>query len=159
MDETNPVQEPSAMTYKYGPVTIHQSGVAAKELAATPVPPEAKSRDLYRLAQVRLSMHVERSVAPERYSADYVCITRFPEFGYEYKHHAPCEMRVGQLHGAAVVQANCIGVDFDQARDTLMEVEYLLGSESVITMSIPIKFPAGSAQSERTIQFKAQSAT
>lgn len=158
MDSTNSIPQP-VPTYKYGPVTIHQSGLAAKDLAATPVPPEAKSRDSFRLANVRLSMHVERSDSQERYSADYVCITRFPEFGYEYKHHAPCEMRVGQLHGAAVVQATSIGVDFDEARDTFMEVEYLLGEESVITMSIPIKFPEGSIQSERAIQFRAQAQT
>ena len=142
---------------KYGPVTIHQNGAAAKELEATPVPIEdTESRDTYRLANVRLSMHVERLESQERFSVDIICITRFPEFGYELKHDAPCEMRAGQLHGAAVVQSTCIGVDFDEAHDTRMEVEYLMGEESLITMSIPIKFPEGSAQSERSIQLRGQ---
>ncbi len=140
---------------KYGPVTIHQNGVAAKGLNATPVPPEeARSKGAYTLANVRLSLHLERFESEERLSSDIVCITRFPEFGYELKHNAPCEMRAGQTHGAAVVQATCINVDFEEGHDTLMEIEYYLGEESLIVASIPIKFPEGSSQAERSIQLQ-----
>ncbi|HMW93235.1 MAG TPA: hypothetical protein PKE54_24615 [Candidatus Obscuribacter sp.] len=127
---------------KYGPVTIHQNGIAAKQLAATPTPVVAlSSRIAHSLENVRLSMHLERFESVERLSVDIKCITRFPEYGYELKHNAPCEMRIGQTHGAAVVQATCICVDFHDAHDTLMEVEYLLDDESLAKMSIPIKFP------------------
>jgi hypothetical protein len=128
---------------KYGPVTVHQNGTAVKQLAATPTPIVSKSsRIAHSLENVRLSMHLERFESPERLSAEIKCITRFPEFGYELKHNAPCEMRVGQTHGAAVVQATCICVDFENARDTTMEVEYMLGDESLTIMTIPIKFPS-----------------
>jgi hypothetical protein len=128
---------------KYGPVTIHQNGTAVKQLAATPTPIVSKSsRIAHSLENVRLSLHLERFESKERLSAEIKCITRFPEFGYELKHNAPCEMRAGQTHGAAVVQATCICVDFENAHDTLMEVEYLLGEESLEKMTIQIKFPA-----------------
>ncbi len=127
---------------KYGPVTIHQNGVAAKELKATPTPVVATASHIaHSLENVRLSMHLERFESQERLSVDVKCITRFPEYGYELKHNAPCEMRVGQTHGAAVVQATCICVDFEDAHDTQMEVEYMLGEESLAVISIPIKFP------------------
>lgn len=141
-----------SFTTKYGPVTIHQSGVIAKELAATPVKDKENN---FVLANVRLSMHLERFASEEKLSVDILCITRFPEFSYEVKHNAPCEMRAGQTHGAAVVQATSISVDFENGHDTTMEVEYLLGEESLCTMSIPIKFPEGSAQAERSAQLSA----
>ncbi len=126
----------------YGPLTIHQNGKPVKQLAATPTPVvAASSRIAHSLENVRLSLHVERFESQDRYSTDITCITRFPEYGYELKHRAPCEMRVGQTHGAAVVQATCICVDFEDAHSTLMEVEYLLGEESLAVISVPIKFP------------------
>jgi hypothetical protein len=134
---------------KYGPVSIHQNGTAVKQLAATPTPVvSASSRLAHSLENVRLSMHIERFESQERLSADIVCITRFPEYGYELKHVTPCEMRVGQTHGAAVVQATYICVDFEDAHDTLMEVEYLLGEESLATTSIPVKFPVAPQHSD-----------
>ncbi len=131
------------MLTKYGPITIHQSGTAAKQLAATPTPVvAATSRIVHSLENVRLSMHVERFESLERLSANIKCITRFPEYGYELKHNAPCEMRIGQTHGAAVVQATCICVDFEDVHDTQMEVEYLLEEESLAKIVVPIKFPS-----------------
>jgi len=87
-------------------------------------------------------MHLERFESQESLSVDIKCITRFPDFGYELEHKAPCQMRIGQTHGAAVVPATCIGMDFENEQDTLMEVEYLLGEESLSKMSIPIEFPS-----------------
>lgn len=128
--------------FKFGPVAIHQNGKPVKKLAATPTPLLARSsRIAHSLENVRLSMHLERFEAQERLSDDIKCITRFPEFGYELKFDAPCEMRIGQTHGAAVVPATCICVDFEDAHDTVMEVEYLLGEESLAKISVPIKFP------------------
>ena len=100
-----------SFTTKYGPVTIHQSGVIAKELQATPVKDKEKA---FALANVRISMHLERFDSTEKLSVEMLCVTRFPEFSHELKHKAPCEMRAGQTHGAAVVQATAISVDFEK---------------------------------------------
>ncbi|MDZ4836434.1 MAG: hypothetical protein SGJ27_21880 [Candidatus Melainabacteria bacterium] len=140
-----------SFTTKYGPVTIHQSGVIAKELAATPVKDKETS---FALANVRISMHLERFDSTEKLSVEMLCVTRFPEFSLELKHKAPCEMRAGQTHGAAVVQATAISVDFEKGHDTTMEVEYFLGEESLCATSIPIKFPEGSEQAERSAQLQ-----
>src|SRR4030095_699009 len=116
----------------YGPLTIHQNGKVVKELTATPTPiVAAASHQAHSLENVRLSLHLERFESQERLSADITCITRFPEYGYELKHLTPCEMRIGQTPGAAVVQATCICVDFEDAHNTQMEVEYSLGEESL----------------------------
>lgn len=147
-----PVQPQESFTTKYGPVTIHQNGVLAKELAATPVKDKG---DSFALANVRLSMHIERYAAEEQLSVETLCVLRFPDFGSEIKHSAPCEMRAGQSHGAAVVKATNISVDFENGHDTTMEVEYFLGDESLCTTSIQIKFPEGSAQAERSAQMSA----
>jgi hypothetical protein len=80
--------------------------------------------------------------AAEGVSLDLICITRFPEFGFELKHSVPCEMRAGRLHGSAVIQAASIRIDFEDARATDMEVEYLLGDESVEKILVPIRFPS-----------------
>lgn len=134
---------------RYGPLTIHQNGIAVKQLAATPSPVIGKQSHLaYALENVRLSLHVERFDATERLSSDIVCITRFPEYGYESKHLTPCEMRAGQTHGTAVVQSTCMCMDFENAHDTVMEVEYSLGEESVSLVSIPVKFPTVSPEDE-----------
>lgn len=109
---------------------------------ATPSPLIGRESHLaYALVNVRLSLHVERFDAADRLSSDIICITRFPEYGYESKHLVPCEMRVGQTHGAAVVQTTCMCMDFHNAHDTVLEVEYSLGEESISLVSIPIKFP------------------
>jgi hypothetical protein len=142
-------QEP--FTTKYGPITIHQNGVIAKELAATAVKDKANA---FVLANVRISMHLERYESTEKLSVETVCVTRFPDFAHEQKHNAPCEMRAGQTHGAAVVLATSIPVDFENGHDTTMEVEYFLGEESLCTTSIPLKFPEGSAQAERSAQMQ-----
>jgi hypothetical protein len=127
---------------KYGPLTIHQSGKPVKVLMATPTPViGASSHIAHSLENVRLSLHVERFESVERFSEEITCITRFPEYGYELKHSAPCEMRVGQTHAAAVVQSTCICVDFENAHNTVMEVEYSLTGESLAIVSVPIKFP------------------
>lgn len=136
-----PLLPPDTPT-KYGPITIHQNGVPAKQLAATPTPLIGRASHLaHSLENVRLSLHVERFDATERLSSDIICITRFPEYGFEIKHLAPCDMRVGQTHGAAVVQATCMCIDFENAHDTVMELEYSLGSESLAAASIAVKFP------------------
>lgn len=130
---------------KYGPLAVHQNGIAVKQLTATRAPLIGRVSHLaYSLENVRLSLHVERFDASERLSSDIVCITRFPEYGYEIKHMTPCEMRVGQTHGTAVVQATCMCIDFEDAHDTIMEVEYSLDNESVSATSIPVTFPAQS---------------
>jgi hypothetical protein len=127
---------------KYGPVTIVQNGRPAKHLEATPTPVvAASSRIAHSLENVRLSLHVERFESQERFSSDITVIMRFPEYGYELKNNAPCEMRTGQTHGAAIVQATCICVDFENAHSTLMDIEYSLGDESLATISVPVKFP------------------
>jgi hypothetical protein len=134
---------------KYGPLSIHQNGIAVKELAATQTPVVGRQSHLaYSLENVRLSLHVERFDATERLSSDITCITRFPEYGYESKHLTPCEMRVGQTHGTAVVQATCICMDFENAHDTLLEVEYSLAGETIWLVSIPVKFPVISSEDE-----------
>lgn len=128
---------------KYGPLTIHQNGKPVKTLMATPTPVvSATPRIAHSLENVRLSLHVERFESQERYSSDITCIIRFPEYGYETKHGAPCEMRAGQTHGAAIVQATCICVDFDEAHNTQMEVEYSFNEESLAVITVPIKFPS-----------------
>jgi hypothetical protein len=130
-------------TTKYGPLTIHQNGQVVKSLQATPTPVvSSSSRIAHSLENVRLSLHLERFESPERFSADIQCIFRFPEYGYELKQNTPCEMRAGQTHGAAVVQATCICVDFEDAHDTVMEVEYLMGEESLDKQLVNIKFPS-----------------
>ena len=127
---------------RYGPLTIHQNGIAVKHLTATPTPLIGKESCLaHSLENVRLSLHVERFDATERLSSDISCITRFPEYGYESKHLTPCEMRVGQTHGTAVVQSTCLCMNFESAHDTVFEVEYSLGDESISLVSIPVKFP------------------
>ncbi len=134
---------------KYGPLSIHQNGIAVKHLTATLAPLIGReSHFAYSLENVRLSLHVERFDATERLSSDIICITRFPEYGYEIKHITPCEMRVGQTHGTAVVQSTCMCIDFENAHDTFLEVEYSLGEESISLVPIPIKFPALCAQNE-----------
>lgn len=130
---------------KYGPLSIHQNGIAVKHLSATLSPLIGRESHLaYALENVRLSLHVERFDARERLSSDITCITRFPEYGYEIKHLTPCEMRVGQTHGTAVVQSSCMCMDFEDAHDTVLEVEYSLGEDSISLVSIPIKFPVAS---------------
>jgi len=137
------MKELSKPVTKYGPLTIHQNAKAVKVLMATPTPViAAASHIAYSLENVRLSLHVERFESQERFSEDITCITRFPEYGYELKHHAPCEMRVGQTHAAAVVQSTCICVDFENPHNTVLEVEYLRGEESLAIVSVPIKFPS-----------------
>jgi len=37
-------------------------------------------------------------------------------------------------------------IDFEDAHDTVLEVEYWLGEESISLVSIPIKFPALAAE-------------
>lgn len=144
-------QLPPDTPTRYGPLSIHQNGIAVKLLAATLTPVIGRESHLaHALENVRLSLHVERFDATERLSSDIVCITRFPEYGYESKHLAPCEMRVGQTHGTAVVQSNCMCIDFENAKDTVMEVEYSLGDESISLVSIPIKFPSVSLEGEVT---------
>jgi hypothetical protein len=138
-------------TTKYGPITIHQNGVIAKELAASAVKDKA---DSFVLAKVRISMHLERYESAEKLSVEPVCVIRFPDFSHEQKQPAPCEMRAGQTHGAAVVIATNIPVDFENGHDTTMEVEYFLGEESLCATSLPIKFPEGSAQAERSAQLQ-----
>lgn len=131
----------------YGPLTIHQNGKAVKQILATPTPVVSKSsRIAHSLENVRLSLHIERFESAERYSSDIVCIMRFPEYGYELKQSTPCEMRIGQTHGTAVVQATCICVDFEDAHSTTMEVEYTLGEESLSKIEVAIKFPADAVE-------------
>lgn len=141
------MKELSKPVTKYGPLTIHQNGKAVKVLMATPTPViGAASHVAHSLENVRLSLHVERFESVERFSEDTVCTTRFPEYGFELKHKAPCEMRVGQTHAAAVVQSTCICVDFENAHDTVMEVEYSLAGEVLDTVSVPIKFPVAAEE-------------
>jgi len=128
---------------KYGPLAIHQNGISVKTVTATRAPLIGRVSHLaYSLENIRLSLHVERFDASERLSADIICITRFPEYGYEISHVTPCEMRVGQTHGAAVVQATCMCIDFENPHDTTMEVEYSLGSEQISVASVPVHFLA-----------------
>jgi hypothetical protein len=130
------------MTTKYGPVSIHQNGKPVKEVAATPTPIESDStRVAHALENLRLSMHIERFESLERLADEVKCIMRLPEYGWELKHNATCEMRIGQTHGAAVVQAKRIPLDFDDGHDTQMEVEYFLGEESLAKILVPITFP------------------
>ncbi|HEY9791489.1 MAG TPA: hypothetical protein V6D22_13895 [Candidatus Obscuribacterales bacterium] len=97
-------QLPPDTPTKYGPLSIHQNGVAVKHLAATPTPLIGRQSHLvHSLENVRLSLHVERFDPTERLSSDITCITRFPEYGYESKFLTPCDMRAGQTHGTAVV--------------------------------------------------------
>lgn len=136
---------------KYGPLAIHQNGIAVKQLTATRTPVIGRvSHIAYSLENVRLSLHVERFDATERLSSDIICITRFPEYGYEIKHLTPCEMRVGQTHGTAVVQATCMCIDFENPHDTFMEVEYSIGPESISVVSIPVKFTEPPEEEEET---------
>lgn len=133
---------PADTPTKYGPLSIHQNGIAVKQLAATPTPYFGKASHLaHSLENVRFSLHVERFDSRERLSSDITCITRFPEYGYEIRHLAPCEMRIGQTHGTAVVQATCMCIDFENAHDTIMEVEYSLGQDSICVAQVPVKFP------------------
>lgn len=142
-------QLPPDTPTRYGPLSIHQNGIAIKHLTATPTPLIGRVSHLaFSLENVRLSLHVERFDATERLSSDIVCITRFPEYGYEIKHLAPCEMRVGQTHGTAVVQSTCMCMDFENAHDTVLEVEYSLGEDSISLVTIPIKFPVCTSESE-----------
>lgn len=139
---TTNVNEELKPKTKYGPLTIHQNGVVVEHLSATPTPViSARSRIAHSLENVRLSLHLERFESQERFSATLTCIMRFPEYGYELKHNAPCEMRVGQTHGAAVVPATCICVDFESAHDTVMEIEYSIADESLAKMTVAVKFP------------------
>lgn len=143
------VQLPPDTPTKYGPLSIHQNGIAVKHLTATPTPLIGRKSHLaHSLENVRLSLHVERFDATERLSSDIICITRFPEYGYEIKHLTPCEMRVGQTHGTAVVQSTCMCMDFENAHDTYLEVEYSLGEESISLVTIPIKFRVPATESE-----------
>lgn len=135
-------QDPNNATIKYGPLTILQNGKVVKELRATPTPVvSASTRVAHSLENVRLSLHLERFRSMDPYRADIICITRFPEYGYECKHDAPCDMRVGQTHGAAVVQATCICVDFHDAHDTTMEIEFTADGESLDKAVVNIQFP------------------
>ena len=75
---------------KYGPLTIHQNGQVVKTFLATPTPVVGRSPHVaHSLENVRLSLHVERFGAKERYSVDITCIIRFPEYGYELKQQIP----------------------------------------------------------------------
>jgi hypothetical protein len=142
-------QLPPDTPTRYGPLSIRQNGIAVKQLAATPTPLTGRESHLaHSLENVRLSLHVERFNATDRLSSDIICITRFPEYGYEIKHLAPCEMRIGQTHGTAVVQSTCMCMDFENVHDTVLEVEYSLGEESISLVSIPIKFPLVSSEDE-----------
>lgn len=144
-----PAQLPPDTPTKYGPLSIHQNGIAVKFFTATPTPMVGRDSHLaHSLENVRFSLHVERFDATERLSSNITCITRFPEYGYEIKHLAPCEMRVGQTHGTAVVQATCLCMDLETAHDTVLEVEYSLGEESLSLVSIPIKFPVAVLEEE-----------
>lgn len=142
-------QLPADTPTRYGPLTIHQNGLVVKQLIATPTPVIGKdSRLAYSLENVRLSLHVERFDSTSRLSSDILCITRFPEYGYETKHLTPCEMRAGQTHGAAVVQSTCLCMDFEDVHDTILEVEYSLAEESVSLVTIMVKFPLVSSEEE-----------
>lgn len=128
---------------KYGPLTIHQNGKMVTSLQATPASGmNSAGRVAHSLENVRLSLHLERFDSQERFSADMTCIIRFPEYGYELKQAAPCEMRAGHAHGSAVVQPKCICVDFEDAHNTEMEIEYLIGDQSLDKQLVNIKFPA-----------------
>ena len=128
---------------KYGPLTIHQNGKMVTSLQATPTSGvNSAGRVAHSLDNVRLSLHLERFDSQAPFSADMTCIIRFPEYGYELKHAAPCQMRAGHAHGSAVVQPTSICVDFEDAHDTQMEVEYLTDEQSLDKQSVNIKFPS-----------------
>jgi hypothetical protein len=136
-------------TIKYGPLTIHQNGQVVKTFQATPTPVVGRATHVaHSLENVRLSLHLERFESAERYSADILCIIRFPEYGYELKQDTPCEMRAGQTHGAAVMQVTCICVDFQDPHDTVMEIEYQMDGASVDHQSVNIKFPAAETEAD-----------
>jgi hypothetical protein len=134
-------------TIKYGPLTIHQNGQIVKTFLATPTPVVGREPHVaHSLENVRLSLHLERFESKDRYSADVVCIIRFPEYGYEVKQNTPCEMRAGQTHGAFVVPVTCICVDFQDPHETMMEVEYLMNGESLDKQTVVVKFPVPEAE-------------
>jgi hypothetical protein len=131
----------AAGVMKYGPLTIHQNGKVVKSLQATPKPElSASSWVAHSLENVRLSLHLERFESNEPFSAQMKCIIRLPEFGFELTKDTVCEMRAGQTHGSAVASAMCISLDFEHVHDTVMEVEYFMGEESLEKQSVNIRF-------------------
>jgi hypothetical protein len=122
---------------KYGPITIHQNGKFIKHLAAIPV---GKSSS-YVLENVRLSCHLERAESQEKLEVETRCVVRFPGHEGDQTFKAPCEIRVGHIHGSAVVPSTRIEVNFEAAEETTMEVEFYVGEESVAKWAMPVDFP------------------
>ncbi|HEY9790499.1 MAG TPA: hypothetical protein V6D22_08890 [Candidatus Obscuribacterales bacterium] len=131
----------AAGVMKWGPLTIHQNGQVVKSLRATPAAVISSSAPVaHSLENVRLSLHLERFECNEPFSADIKCVIRFGEFGYELKKDTACQMRAGQTHGSAVVEATCMPVDFQPVHGTVMEVEYFMDEELLEKQSVSIKF-------------------
>ncbi len=122
---------------KYGPLTIHQNGVAVKELTAKPV--LDKPHCTHVVEKMRLSLHLERFQGIEPFLEEIKCVINFPEVNSPSSHDAHCQMRVGFTHGAAVVNAEPIFLNLANVTEPVMEVEYFLAEKSVIKLAIPVK--------------------
>lgn len=127
---------------KYGPIKFYQDGMEVTELVATPGIADHTGWRGYSLYNVTIIMAVERDYnVNQRFFADIKCVTRFPEFGHDFKHNSACDMPPGQAYGQAKVDACAIALNFEKPHDTNMEVEFNMGVGALAMTAIPIKYP------------------
>lgn len=119
---------------KYGPVSIHQGGAFAKELAVT-----ESNANLQSVENIRVSLHLERFEGLVPFSEELECVANFPELGLQVKHQVLCQMRVGQTHGAAAFQTTYVCVDMTSASQSVVEFEFFQGEKSLIKTALPLR--------------------
>jgi hypothetical protein len=127
---------------QYGPISVYQDGMPVTELTAKPgLCADHTGWRGYYLENVTVALNVSRETAKDRFFADIKCVTRFPEFGHEFAHNAPCDMPAGRTNGTAKFDSYSIPLNFKEPHDTDMEVEFNMGAGALAKTTIPIKYP------------------
>lgn len=128
---------------KYGPYNSIKTANQQLSLSPLPVLPTTQAGAVTRCITSRwLWLSSAITMSHQRYFADIKCITRFPEFGHEFKHNSPCDMPPGQANGQAVVDSYAIALNFKDPHNTVMEVEFNMGAGALAEATVPIKYPA-----------------
>ncbi len=128
---------------KYGPIEVFQDGKPVTELIAKAAQCADHTgwRPLY-IENLTIVLSVERSYQIQhRFFADIKCVTRFAEYGHEFKHNAPCDMAPGTSEGSAVVDIYSLPMNFKEFHNTELEIEFNLGAGAEASLTIPVKIP------------------
>ncbi len=144
-DEDEPAgPEPKkSATIKYGPITVKQNGKVVQELVATPaVAADHAGWRPYSLQNVTISAGVIRfKQIDQRFYTAMTCVTRFAEYGHEFKHNAPIDLPSGISNGSAEVTSYSIPMNFKEFKDIILEIEFTLGAGPEVSIRLPVRIP------------------